>query len=223
VKKRYRCPECRRRYERALRFRTCGRCRSRAWFRWDQQQIKATSARVRRALGTRHEHGRAEYLAFKRPRVEAMIERLARGEPLFPPRGVPAGPAALHAGAAAIMTRFSNGPAGGVFLELRRAPLFLRVTRNFMGQWDALDQPDDAPSDDEAVYVYRRLGKAGTVHLDYTDRKGRRRGRWLVHAEYAAVEPQPAEAMLRDNAQWRRWATEQVKQDKGRCDVDAAL
>lgn len=58
------------------------------------------------------------------------------------------------------MTRFEDGPAAGVNLSLRRAPMFLRVVQNNQtGEWDALDQLDDTPEKNETIFVYKVHGE----------------------------------------------------------------
>jgi len=110
------------------------------------------------------------------------------------------------------MTRFLEGPAAGMTLSLRRAPLFLRVVRNDAGQFDALDQFTDAPTSNETLFVSRRKGEAGTCHIDYTDAKTRRRsGKWFTVAEYELFAVQPADDVLRSTEAWRTWCLEQVK------------
>ncbi len=111
------------------------------------------------------------------------------------------------------MTSFEGGPAAGVVLELRRAPLYLRVVfrTDLMGdgaEFDALDLLSDEPRDHERVVVYRRKAPAGTLHLDYSDKQGRRRGRWMTLAEYVYVEDQPDAECVRDTTNWRAWCVE---------------
>lgn len=103
------------------------------------------------------------------------------------------------------MTSFTDGPARGVTLELRRAPLFLRVVRG-PDSWDALDQVDDVPLSEEQIHVYRRIGRPAAVHIDYRDKQGRRRGQWSQTVEYRLYEVQPHESCLRDNSAWQAWA-----------------
>lgn len=56
------------------------------------------------------------------------------------------------------MIRMVDGPAVGVELAPRRAPIFLRVVQDeTTGKWDVLDLPDDTPHPSETVYVYRRI------------------------------------------------------------------
>jgi hypothetical protein len=113
------------------------------------------------------------------------------------------------------VTRFLDGPAVGVTLTLRRSPLYLRVTRHVIThKWDALDQLADSPSELESVTVYRREGDTGSVHLDYTDRHGRRRGANHTTADYRLCETQPDDATARNPVAWRQWCQEQAKQSQ---------
>lgn len=102
------------------------------------------------------------------------------------------------------MIVFSNGPAAGVTLLLRLAPLFLRVTRGL--GWDALDQLGDFPDAEEAVVAYRRVGEAGHVHIDFT----RRRSAWYATGCYEVVQEQPPDRVLRSKHLWRAWCWAQV-------------
>lgn len=49
------------------------------------------------------------------------------------------------------MIEFLDGPAGNKTLELRRAPVYLRVVIDADGNIDALDQLDDRPKEDERI------------------------------------------------------------------------
>jgi len=106
------------------------------------------------------------------------------------------------------MVSFLDGPAAGVVLELHRAPVFLRVLQDTRGldQWDACDQLIDTPCADEIVTVYVRIGKAGWVHIDFTDKAGRRRGETYATAEYRLHDEQPADEIVRSQSRWRAWA-----------------
>ena len=116
------------------------------------------------------------------------------------------------------MTSFEGGPAAGVVLELRRAPLYLRVVfrSDLLGpaEFDALDLLGDEPRDYERVVVYRRKAPAGSMHIDYSDKQGRRRGRWMTLAEYVYVEDQPDAECVRDTSNWRAWCVEHHAADK---------
>lgn len=109
------------------------------------------------------------------------------------------------------MVQFLDGPAQGVRLMLARAPIYLRVVRNHVGEWNALDQPDDTPEAGEAIFAYRRVGEAGSLHLDRRNKRGRRVGEWYQTGEYRVLE-QPDDATLRDTEAWRAWALAQHQQ-----------
>ncbi len=104
------------------------------------------------------------------------------------------------------MTRFLDGPAAGQSLMLRAAPEFLRVVhsprRKGDDQWDALDQPGDEPKRGESVYAYRRVGKAGTIHLMAQPRSA---SGWYATATYRVIEVQPDAETLGDGARWKAW------------------
>ncbi len=109
------------------------------------------------------------------------------------------------------MTRFENGPAAGQVLQLRRSPLYLRVTE-YAGKIDALDLLADVPDARETIIAYRKVSDGGTVHVDSRDaRTGRRIGQWFSCATYALALEQPDDATLRDTARWQAWALAQVK------------
>lgn len=114
------------------------------------------------------------------------------------------------------MIRFLDGPAAGVALFLKRAPVYLRaVMAHDDGQsveWDALDQLDDTPKDSEGVVAYKRVGSVGWVHID---RSNPRRGEWYRIGEYKLCAEQPAEEDMRDTARWRAWCVAQQGRDKG--------
>lgn len=113
------------------------------------------------------------------------------------------------------MSRFLDGPARGVDLELRRAPLLLRVTRSPSGDWDALDQLDDEPKPDEIIYVYRREGEPTRAMVDWCDKGGRRRGGCREFADYQYVADAPVDAVLRNTDRWRDWAMTAARRRPG--------
>lgn len=110
---------------------------------------------------------------------------------------------------------FSGGPADARELALQRAPLFLRVV--VAGRKiDALDQLDDAPRDDEHVYVYRCLWSTPPVHVC-----SRGRGCSVtVSASYEWLEDVDGE-QLRDTEAWRAWATARGHEQAGIADLAA--
>lgn len=104
------------------------------------------------------------------------------------------------------MIRLLDGPAAGQTLMLKRAPRFLRVVRGPSGKWDALDQLDDTPNDDETITVYARgAEKPGVVHLNM----GRLGGGFYVLAYYRHHPAQPAEWQMRETSAWQAWCRDQ--------------
>ena len=100
------------------------------------------------------------------------------------------------------MTIFNGGPANGKVLDLKRSPLYLRVTHDPRAQkFDALDQLEDEPREGETVFAYLRVHDGGMVHLHR--RNGC--GGWFSCATYQFLESQPTATILRDSAQWREW------------------
>jgi hypothetical protein len=103
-----------------------------------------------------------------------------------------------------------GGPADGVALVLKRAPLFLRVVYSeAKDDFDALDQLDDTPKSNETIYVYRRRAGAATyAFIDWHDGRGRKGARCAI-AEYQFIEQQPGDAHTRGTNAWRRWCLDQ--------------
>lgn len=106
------------------------------------------------------------------------------------------------------MTTFVNGPAEGVKLHLCRAPAFLRVVSESPFKWDALDLIEDSPQASETIHVYKIISQPGHVHISC---RGKRGSGWFVISEYAEHLNPPPDAVLRDNAQWQKWCTEQPR------------
>lgn len=108
------------------------------------------------------------------------------------------------------MIRFLDGPANGTVLELRRAPLFLRVV--IEGETvDALDLVTDTPKPIESIHVYHRQGKAGAYHLLVRGPNARRKGGWWASGDYALYETQPEDAILRKTASWQEWCQKELE------------
>ncbi len=107
---------------------------------------------------------------------------------------------------------FTNGPAAGMTLNIKRYPVLLRVVGERVGcstTWDALDQLDDQANRGEDIFVYRMMEKPARVHIDGV-RNGRRFGEWTQIGRYELLPgPQPDDAILRDNAKWTAWCQEQ--------------
>ena len=102
------------------------------------------------------------------------------------------------------MLQLKDGPCEGVYY-CRRAPDYLRAVINDKGEKDALDLIDDTPRDDELVFIYRLEGEPGWMHIHGTK----------VHGFYATgtyyYMPEVDGKLLRDNAEWQKWALAQQK------------
>ncbi len=104
------------------------------------------------------------------------------------------------------MMKFIDGPAAGVVLGIRRAPVLLRVVRFGDGDlWDALDQVDDVPRERESIYVYVVVNKPEMVHLNMGRKKG---SGYYPMGQYRLVSEQPSDAILRSRAAWAAWCQE---------------
>lgn len=122
------------------------------------------------------------------------------------------------------MLQFIGGPAEKLAdgLMLRSAPKLLRVVydatytaavcKKDRTEWDALDQPDDKPRKGEVLYAYRLLEYRGMIHLRMSPR---RHSGYYANATYEFVEPQPDDATMRDNANWRLWVAGQTSIEGG--------
>jgi len=104
-----------------------------------------------------------------------------------------------------MQSQFLDGPAEGVKLALRRAPLYLRVTYQ-SGEWDALDQLSDVPKAKESVYIYKRLDCARGVHVRAS--KGSGLGGCWSYGQYRYIGDLPDE-ISRHTKEWRAWAEDQ--------------
>ena len=108
------------------------------------------------------------------------------------------------------MIKFEGGPATGVVLRLRRAPIFLRVVIAKDASVDALDQIDEEASEGETIFVYRRQGEPRQAHLCFRGKKDRHKSGWYLMATYVFEEAnQPDdEAILQDREKWQAYAKE---------------
>lgn len=119
------------------------------------------------------------------------------------------------------MTHFLDGPAKGQALMLRRAVMLLRVTRKRFAlethpephqkadQFDALDAPEDTPTQSEEVFVYVNTGASnGTCHMRFGGNQKHRSGFYAM-AEYRLYDVQPDDEIMRDNDKWRAWCQTQ--------------
>lgn len=123
------------------------------------------------------------------------------------------------------MTFLHGGPADLVQLALLRSPKLLRVTRNAAGEWDALDQLDDAPAEGEEMFCYRRSATGGWIHIDYTCSKTKRRkGGWWRTVDYHFLPDQPAQETMASTEKWRAWCEltwEMIRDKEGKADEPA--
>jgi hypothetical protein len=99
------------------------------------------------------------------------------------------------------MITFIDGPAQGVQLNLRRAPIMLRVVQSARA-WDALDQPDDDPRRGEQVHVYIQVGPTQTYHMKCAKRSA---SGWYTNASYRHFPDQPAAEHVSSAAAWAIW------------------
>jgi hypothetical protein len=104
------------------------------------------------------------------------------------------------------LVQFSDGPAEGKVLHLRRAPWLLRVVMEG-GSVDALDQLDDAPKPSESIHVYRRIRQFSNA-IYCTRGKGCHH---VVAYSYLLHELQPDDAAARDKQKWQAWCETQWK------------
>lgn len=108
------------------------------------------------------------------------------------------------------MIRFNDGPASGIQLMVKRAPIYLRLVFA-RKEWDALDQVDDEPKRTEQITAYRRVALEHPTHFKFFRRSA---NGWYANATYAVVTPQPDDATMRDKAKWQAWCVAQEKLDK---------
>lgn len=103
------------------------------------------------------------------------------------------------------MIKLKGGPAAGSY-AVTRAPLWLRgVVDSGTGKRDVLDQLDDEPSETETVSVYKRVGEAGHVHLNFgAGKKGGRRTGFYALADYEWLPDADGET-VRTTTEWRAW------------------
>lgn len=109
------------------------------------------------------------------------------------------------------MIRFFDGPAAGLTLQLRRAPLFLRVVHTPAGEIDALDMLGDQPAAEELISVYKREGPRTVVHADFARGRKRNCSGWYVVATYRHLDAQPPAEVLRLTDAWQGWCLDQVR------------
>lgn len=110
------------------------------------------------------------------------------------------------------MVKFLDGPAADQVLMLKRAPLFLRVTRGpthrdkktglLAHKWDALDQLDDEPTVKEDVYLYMAVDQPRFAHISMSNRKA---SGYYAIAQYKQVPVMPVHLLnVRYAEEWRQ-------------------
>jgi hypothetical protein len=103
------------------------------------------------------------------------------------------------------MTTFEDGPAKGQRLMLKRVAVFLRVVFDATSdKWDALDQLDDVPMNNEKVYAYTLVSCHGMCHIN-----SRRGSGFYPISHYRLVAEQPPEIVMRHLNTWAQWAKQQ--------------
>lgn len=99
---------------------------------------------------------------------------------------------------------FQDGPAKNVTLNLGRTPLLLRVTKNrAKSAWDACNELDDEPFDEEDLFAYVLVEGPFRAFV----RRSGGGGGLAVVAAYRVLDPQPADAEMRTNEAWRAWCS----------------
>ena len=103
------------------------------------------------------------------------------------------------------MIKLEDGPAEGAY-GVKSAPAYLRAVVTPRGKKDVLDQPGDTAEPNERIYVYRREGEAGTVHIRMSGKSKRASG-FYATGQYVHLADVDGEA-LRDNGAWFAWVKE---------------
>ncbi len=118
------------------------------------------------------------------------------------------------------MTKFTDGPAAGLVLSLRRAPIFIRVVVDQRGEMDALDQLDDTAKPGEKIYAYELAEKSpGHVHLN----RGGGKSGYYAMATYRFLPEQPRDDEMRTTDAWRAWTNARGPAAKARLEAPAQI
>lgn len=108
------------------------------------------------------------------------------------------------------MIGFLDGPAQHVRrMRLGRTPFFLRVVRKRGTRlWDALDQLEDVPAENEEVFVYERASEPLRAFI--------RPGGLVIACDYRLLRgPQPPDEDVRTNDRWRHWCEQAAGARRG--------
>ena len=102
------------------------------------------------------------------------------------------------------MITFRDGPAAGVRLQVRLAPMFLRAVSPTRArrEWDALDQPGDEPRRGEMCFVYVLNAMPTRYFMRCTPPSA---GGAFMSGEYVYLREFVPQGAMRDNESWREW------------------
>jgi hypothetical protein len=102
------------------------------------------------------------------------------------------------------MVSFFGGPADGISLPLRSAPLLLRVAKSFKtGQWDALDNSELSRQVTDSIFVYILDGPS--TERFGNGKKISERGKFAVASYRHLCEEPINDDVLRDTAKFLEW------------------
>lgn len=110
------------------------------------------------------------------------------------------------------MIRMLDGPAMGVELTPRRAPIYVRVVQDeSLGAWDVLDLPDDTPGPSETLHVYRRVEGSWSAGGGFACSRGGNQGHRCTplgqggEYEHVSIDGE----RFRGTDAWRAWCLSQ--------------
>lgn len=107
------------------------------------------------------------------------------------------------------MLTLRGGPVEGTYAA-KRAPVYLRGVVDAEGERDVLDLLEDTPRAQEQVYVYRRVGEAGHVHLRMSGAARRASGFYAL-ADYEYLPDVDGE-QVRERDAWHAWVHAQPEE-----------
>lgn len=85
--------------------------------------------------------------------------------------------------------------------------MFLRVTNDVDGTWDALNWLEDVAKPTEAIFVYRIIAPPTWMHLN----RGRGKSGFFWCGRYQLFTPKPTDEEVRANVAWAAWVAATVK------------
>ena len=113
------------------------------------------------------------------------------------------------------MIELLDGPAKGNYL-VKRSPMWLRAVVNTKtNEMDLLDQIDDEPKKNEAVFIYRLQGEAGYMHVYARGKGGKSTSGFYATGQYKFIiaNPEIDTKALRDNLAWQVWVAAQAAKE----------